>query len=93
MHSLVSIIGVVLSGKDDWSEWYRRLKHTLIFNDFWITVCDGDTPPTKLMDVKELANRNMKNCKGYALIATSLNEEVNHHIYSIENAWNTLKKL
>jgi hypothetical protein len=35
MHSLISIIGLVLSGKENYREWYRKIKSTLIFNDPW----------------------------------------------------------
>ena len=31
MHSLASIVGVVLSGKENYIEWSRNIKHTLIF--------------------------------------------------------------
>lgn len=93
MHSLVSIIGVVLTGKDNWSEWYRKLKNTLIFNDFWEGVYIGDTKPVQPTDAKELVVWKKKNCKAYALIAASINEEVNRHISSIDDAWSALKKL
>ena len=42
MHSLVSIIGVVLSGKEKYQEWLRKIKHTLIFNDLWDGICEGE---------------------------------------------------
>lgn len=93
MHSLVSIIGVVLTGKDNWSEWYRKLKNTLIFNDFWEGVCIGDTKPVQPTDAKELEVWKMKNCQAYALIAASINEEVKRHISSLDDAWYALKKL
>jgi hypothetical protein len=47
MHSLVSIVCVVLSGKENYLEWSRKIEHTLIFNDLWDDICDGDTAPTK----------------------------------------------
>lgn len=61
----------------------------MIFNDFWVGICDGDNQATKLNDANELMIWNMKNNKSYALIS----EEVNHHISSIDDPWNTLKKL
>ena len=69
MHSLVNIIGVVLIEQTNWSKWYKKIKHTLIFNDFWDNVCDGKIAPTKPIDAKELVVWNMKNYKVYALIA------------------------
>ena len=41
MHSLISIVGVVLSGKKNYQEWFRKIKNTLIFNDLWEEVCEG----------------------------------------------------
>jgi hypothetical protein len=35
MGSLISIVGVTLTSKENYPEWYRKIKHTLIFNDFW----------------------------------------------------------
>ena len=93
MHSLVSIIRIVLAGKENWIEWFRKIMHTLIFNEFWVGMCDGDNQPTKLTDAKELTVWNMKNSKAYALTASLVSEEVNHHIRSIDDAWNALKKL
>jgi len=54
MHSLVSIVCVVLSGKENYLEWSRKIEHTLIFNDLWDDICDGDTAPTKPIPDKEL---------------------------------------
>jgi hypothetical protein len=35
MHSLITIISVVLIGKENYREWYINIKITLIFNDLW----------------------------------------------------------
>jgi len=93
MHSLVSIVGIVFNVKENWSEWSTKIKHTLIFNDFWVGICDGDNQPTKPTNAKELTVWNVKNNKAYALIASSVSEEVNCHISSIYDTWNALKKL
>jgi hypothetical protein len=93
MHSLVSIVGVVLSGKENYLEWSRKIKHTLIFNDLWDGICDGDTSPTKPTIDKELAIWMNKDKKAYALIVASVSEEVSHHIKSIKYSWGALKKL
>lgn len=47
MHSLISIVGVVLTGKENYLEWPRKIKHTLIFNELWKGVCvgEGDKEP------------------------------------------------
>jgi hypothetical protein len=40
MHSLISIVGVVLTGKENHPKWYRKIKHTLIFNNLWNGICE-----------------------------------------------------
>jgi len=41
MHSLISIVNVVLTDKENYREWYRKIKSTLIFNDMWIGICEA----------------------------------------------------
>jgi hypothetical protein len=45
MHSLISIVGVVLTDKENYREWYRKIKSTLIFNDLWKGICEATTVP------------------------------------------------
>jgi hypothetical protein len=40
MHSLISIVGIVLSSKENYQEWFRKIKNTLIFNDMWDDICE-----------------------------------------------------
>ena len=58
MHSLISIIGIVLSGKKgNYHEWFRKVKNTLIFNDLWDDVYeskDDNAEPEQPTDAKEL---------------------------------------
>ena len=95
MHSLISIVGVVLSGKENYLEWSRKIKHTLIFNELWKEICGGqeENPPAKSTSDKELAIWENKNCKAYDLIAASINEKVSRHISSFSNAYDALRKL
>ena len=95
MHSLISIVGIVLSGKENYLEWSRKIKHTLIFNELWKGICEGqeENPPAKPTSDKELAIWENKNCKAYALIAASVSEELSRHISSFSNAYEALKKL
>ena len=72
-----------------------KIKHTLIFNELWKGVCvgDRDKEPEKPTSDKEFAIWENKNNKAYALIATSVNEEVSHHISTFSNAFEALQKL
>eukprot|EP00253_Pinus_taeda_P003682 PITA_03682 len=83
------MVGIVLTGKENYPEWSRMIKHTLIFNELWKGVCveDGDNGPVQPTSDKELVIWENKNSKAYALIAASVNEEVSHHIssYSTDN--------
>jgi hypothetical protein len=107
MHSLVSIVGIVLSGKENYQEWFRKVKNTLIFNDMWDDICEtkndakddnnddskDDSEPKEPTDDKELAIWKSKDKKAYALIAASFSEEVSMHIISCKSVFSALKKL
>ena len=45
MHSLISIVGMVLTSKENYKEWYRKIKSTLIFNDLWKGICEAKAVP------------------------------------------------
>jgi len=74
MHSLVSIVGVVLSRKENYLEWSSKIENTLIFNDIWDVIHDGDTKPIKSRTNKEISIWTNKDKKIYALITTSVSE-------------------
>ena len=42
MNSLISIVGVILSRKENYQEWFRKVKNTLIFNDMWDGICENE---------------------------------------------------
>lgn len=95
MHSLISIVRVVLIGKENYPEWSWKIKHMLIFNDLWDEVCEGqnDSEPIQPIGDKELALWKNKYKKAYALIATSVGEGVSRHIISMKDSYGALKKL
>eukprot|EP00253_Pinus_taeda_P036637 PITA_36637 len=91
----LALMCTVLSRKENYPEWSRKIKHTLIFNELWKGVCVGDRDkeleePT--LDKKFSIWEN-KNRKAYALIAASVNEEVSRHISPFSNAFEALQKL
>jgi len=53
MHSLISIVGVVLTGKENHREWYRKIKSTLIFNDLWKGICEEKEVPHSNKTIEE----------------------------------------
>eukprot|EP00253_Pinus_taeda_P009682 PITA_09682 len=95
MHSLISITGEVLSRKENYPKWSTKIKHTLILNELWKGVCEGeaDNEPAKPTSNQEIAIWENKNSKAYALIATFVNEEVSRHISQFSNAFEALQKL
>ena len=82
MHSLISIVGVVLFGKENYPEWSQKINHTLISNDFWrgIFEGEGDNPLKKPTSNKEITIWEKKNCKVFALTADFVNEDVSCNI-------------
>lgn len=42
MHPLISIVGLVLTRKENYPEWSRKIKHTLIVNELWKGFCVGE---------------------------------------------------
>ncbi|XP_057866584.1 uncharacterized protein LOC131074052 [Cryptomeria japonica] len=96
MHSLISIVGIALSGKENYHESFRKVKNTLIFDNMWDDVCEskGDSEaPKQPTDAKELIFWKSKDKKAYALIAASVSEEVSRNIISCKTAFEDLKKL
>eukprot|EP00253_Pinus_taeda_P008959 PITA_08959 len=89
------MIGIVLTGKENYPDWSRMVQHTLIFNELWKGVCvgEGDSDPEKPTSDKELAIWENKNSKTYALIATSVNKEVIRHLTTCSTAFEALQKL
>jgi len=95
MHSLISIVRVVLTGKENYPEWSRKIKQNLIFNELWKGMCVGnrDKEPEHPTLDKEFTIWENKNRKAYVLIATSVNEEVSFHISPFSNAFKALQKM
>lgn len=72
MNYLISIVGVFLSGKENYQEWSQKVKVTLIFNDFWDSFCENKdgSEQEKPEDEKQLVRQGNKDKKAYALIST-----------------------
>ena len=64
----------MLSGKENYQEWFWKIKNTLIFNDLWEEVFEGkdDKDPEHPTDDKQLAIWKSKDKKMYALIYASV---------------------
>ena len=109
MNSLISIVGVILSGKENYHEWFRKVKNTLIFNDMWDEICENEnlehkkdektinevdkSAPVPPTNAKELALWKSKDKKAYDLIIAFVSEEVSRHLVSSKSVWEALKKL
>jgi len=89
------MVGIVLTGEENYPEWSLMIKHILIFNELWKGVCvrEGDNDPVQPSSNKELVIWENKNNKAYALIVASVNEEVSRHISSYSTAFEALQKL
>lgn len=95
MHSLISIVGVVLTGKYNYPKWLWKIKQTLFFNELWKGVCvgDGDKKLEQPTSDKEFSIWENKKRKGYAFIIASISEDVSHHISPFSNALKALEKM
>ena len=56
-------VGIMLSGKDYYQEWYTKLKLTLICNELWDDICEQFE---QLKDDKQLAILKSKDKNVYA---------------------------
>jgi hypothetical protein len=39
-----------LDGPKNYKSWSRHMQNTLIYNELWCDICDGDTAPTNPID-------------------------------------------
>eukprot|EP00253_Pinus_taeda_P014908 PITA_14908 len=95
MHSIISIVGIVLTSKENYPKWSWMIKHILILNELWKGMCvgDGDIEPKQPTSNKELVIWENKNNKAYALIATFVNDEVSHHISPYPTTFEAKEKM
>jgi len=95
MDSLISIVGVVLTDKLFYLEWSKKIKNTLIFNDFWDDIREGKVDGRSTIPAidKELSIWNNKGKKTYFVIAMTISEYLSRHIISIKDSYGALKKL
>ena len=89
------MVGIVLTGKENYLEWSRMIKNTLILNELWKGVCigDGDKEPEQPTSDKEFTIWENKNRKSYELTVASVSEEVSCHISPFSTAFEALQKM
>ena len=49
-----------LDGPKNYKSWSWHMHNTLIYNELWRDICDGDTAPTKPTNSTSLAKWNLK---------------------------------
>jgi hypothetical protein len=59
------------------------MQNTLIYNELWRDICDGDTDPT---DAASLAKWKLKDEKALALLHSSVTENMFVHIENSKDA-------
>jgi hypothetical protein len=85
-----------LDGPKNYKSWSRHMQNTLIYNEFWHDIFDGDTAPTKPTDDTSLEKWNLKYEKALSLLRSSVTEHIFVHIENFKDAWSTwnlLKKI
>ena len=104
MQSIASIVGATLTGKDTYSEWWRKIKSAFIYNDLWGGICEGTTietaagktitrDPEPPESEKEKAIWRKKDKKYLAVITATVGEEVSQHILPAKSCFEALKTL
>ena len=93
MSKLINLFSEIdkLEGIKSYKIWHRLIKSTLIYNELWQGICDGDVKPNKPTDVVALAKWEVKNAKALALIKYFVNDEMYVHIENATDAWFSLK--
>jgi hypothetical protein len=67
------------------------MESTLIYNELWKDICNGDVKPNKPTDAGALAKWELKDENVLALLKSSLNEEKFVHIENTSDAWTAWK--
>ena len=52
-----------LEGTKSYKTWHCLIESTLIYNELWQGICDGDVKPNKPTDAAALAKWEVKNAK------------------------------
>jgi hypothetical protein len=88
-------MGEVLFRQENYQEWFRKIKNTLIFNDLWEEICEGkdDNDLEQPTNARQLVIWKSKDKKEHALIFASVIEEVSKDILSGTTVFKALEKL
>ena len=82
-----------LEGSKSYKTWQHLIEITLIYNELWHDICDGDVKPNKPTDAAVLEKWEVKNSKALALIKSSVNDEMYVHIKNEKDAWSAMRTL
>ena len=95
MNTLVSLIGAFFSGKENYQEWFRKVKNTLIFNDLrdGVREGEGENALEQPDEQKQLAIWKSKDKKTFSLISTSVSEEVSRYITQSKTTYYAIEKI
>ena len=80
-----------LEGSKSYKTWQRLIESTLVYNELWHDICDGDVKPNKPTDAAALTKWEVKNSKALALIKSSVNDEMYVHIENAKDALSALR--
>jgi len=80
-----------LEGIKSYKTWQHLIENTLIYNELWQGICDGDVKPNKPTNVVALEKWEVKNTKALALIKSSVNDEMYVHRENATDAWFSLR--
>jgi len=79
-----------LEGVKSYKTWKRLIEITLIYNELWQDICDGDIKPNRPADVASLEKWEVKNVKALTLIKSLVNDKMYIHSENALDAWTAL---
>jgi hypothetical protein len=85
-----------LDGVKNYKSWSRHMHNTLIYNELWCDIFDGDISPNKPTDATSLAKWNLNDEKSISLLHSFVTEHMFVHIENSKDAWsiwNLLKNI
>jgi len=75
-----------LNGPKNYKSWSRHMHNTLIYNELWRDICDGDIAPTNPTNTTSLEKWQLKDEKTFVLLHSSVTEHMFIHIENYKDA-------
>jgi hypothetical protein len=78
-----------LDGPKNYKTWSQHMHNTLIYNELWHDIYDGDIASTNPTDATYLPKWNLKDEKSLSFLCFFVTEHMFVHINNSKDAWST----